>query len=185
MITCGTWRAWLWPCRQVWKPKPFPLVGSWIPRWATSSCGMKPARRSYLAPCSKSSWLIPRDPEDLRLVEQVHSSHGAELVCVAEESSAWGNEADLAAVALYSSASSFCGVVVVDAVVIAAQHRQIRRCGVAAVFVGVDVVYLAPIGGHVAVWPGANEVFRGRHNPLFQRCKPGLVEVDGASRWVK
>ena len=68
---------------------------------------------------------------------------------------------------LYSSASSFVGVVVVDAVVITAQHGQIRRCGVPTGFVGVDVVHLAPIGGYVAVWPGANEVFRGRHDALF------------------
>src|SRR5699024_124064 len=99
--------------------------------------------------------------------------------------STWGDKSHFPAVALYSSASSSCRVVVVDAVMIATQHRQIRRCGVSAIFVGIDMVYLAPLGGHAAVWPRAHEVFRSGQNPLLQRCKPRLVEIDGASRWVK
>src|SRR5699024_4813783 len=50
---------------------------------------------------------------------------------------------------------------------------------------GVDVVYLAPIGRHVAVWPGADKVFCGGHDELLQRGKPGLVEIDGSGGGVK
>ena len=99
--------------------------------------------------------------------------------------STWGDKSHFPAVALYSSASSYLGVVVVDAVVIAAQHGQIRRCDVSAIFMSIDVVHLAPIGGNGAVWPRAHKVFRGGHDALLQRREPRLVEIDGASRWVK
>ena len=48
--------------------------------------------------------------------------------------------------------------VVVDAVVVLTQHRQIRRLRMPAVFVGVDVVDLASIGRNIAVWPWAHEI---------------------------
>src|SRR5699024_12631753 len=96
--------------------------------------------------------------------------------------STWGDKSHFPAVALCSSASSYLGVVVVDAVVIAAQHGQIRRCGVSAIFMSIDVVHLAPVGGNAAIWAGAHKVFRCRHNQLFQRRETRLVDIDGASR---
>src|SRR5699024_4837463 len=123
-------------------------------------------------------------PMRAQLFDDVHCSHGAHLVCIAEESSSRRNEADLAAVSLQSSASSFLRVVV-DAVVIATQHRQIRRVRVTAIFMGIDMVYLASISRHVTVWPRAYEIFRGGHNPLLKRREPRLVEIDGASSGVE
>ena len=82
---------------------------------------------------------------------------------VSEEFSSWGVEADFAAVAAHPAAAwsfSFLAraVIVIDAVVILAQHRQIRGFCMPAVFVGVDVVDLASIGRHIAVRPGADEI---------------------------
>src|SRR5699024_12878950 len=91
----------------------------------------------------------------------------------------------LPSVACYSLSSSFCRIVVVDTVLIAAQHRQVCWCGVAAGFVCFDVVYLAPIGGHGAVWPWADKVFCRRHNALLQRRKPRFIQVDGSGGGVE
>ena len=87
------------------------------------------------------------------------------MVRVAHKLSAWGVEADFAAVSSHPAAAwSFPflprTIVVVDAVVVLTQHRQVRGFGVSAVFVGVDVVHLASIGWDVAVWPWAHQVFR-------------------------
>ena len=94
------------------------------------------------------------------------------MVRVAHKLSAWGVEADFAAVASHSAAIGLASfrlswsvfvaltvrVIVIDAVVVLAQHRQVRRCRVPAVVVGIYVVDLAPIGRHIAVRPRADEV---------------------------
>ena len=54
----------------------------------------------------------------------------------------------------------FARTVVVDAVVVLAQHGQIRWLCMAAILVGIDVVDLAPVGRDVAGRPGANEILR-------------------------
>src|SRR5699024_11881756 len=83
--------------------------------------------------------------------------------------SAWGVQADFAAVSSHPAAAwSFPflprTIVVVDAVVVLTQHRQVRGFGVSAVFVSVDVVHLASIGWDVAVWPGADEILRSEEH---------------------
>ena len=100
------------------------------------------------------------------------------MVGVAYKLPTWGVQADFAAVASHPAALGFTrtrlpvsslvfsflcpGVsrvtVVVDAVVVLAQHREIRRLGMPAVFVGVDVVDLASVGRHIAVRPRAHQV---------------------------
>ena len=102
------------------------------------------------------------------LLDEVHRSHAAHVVGVAYKLSAWGVQADFAAVASHSAALGFTRtrsfpflprtIVVVDAVVVLTQHGQVRGFGVSAVFVSVDVVHLASIGWDVAVWPGADEI---------------------------
>ena len=94
------------------------------------------------------------------------------MVGVAHKFSAWGVQADFAAVSAHPAALGFTRtwsfpflartiwVVVVDAVVVLTQHRQIRGFRVSAVFVRVDVVDLASIGRDVAVWPRTHQVFR-------------------------
>ena len=82
---------------------------------------------------------------------------------VAHQFAAWGVQADFAAVAAHPAATwsfSFLvrPVIIIDAVVVLAQHRQVRRFRVPAVVVGINVVDLAPIGRHVAVRPRADEV---------------------------
>ena len=91
---------------------------------------------------------------------------------VSEEFSSWGVEADFAAVASHSAAIGLASFrlswfvfvaltvwgIVIDAVVVLAQHREIRGFRMPAVLVGVDMVNLASIGWYVAVWPGADEV---------------------------
>ena len=77
-------------------------------------------------------------------------------------------QADFAAVSAHPAALGFTrtwsfsflarAVIVIDTVVVLAQHRQVRGFGVSAVFVSVDVVHLASIGWDVAVWPGADEI---------------------------
>src|SRR5699024_10826929 len=103
---------------------------------------------------------------------KVHSPHRAHVVGVGYKLSAWGLQADFAAVASHSAAiglasfrlswSAFVAltvrVIVIDAVVVLAQHGQVRRFRVPAVVVGINVVDLAPISGHVAVWPRAHEI---------------------------
>ena len=85
---------------------------------------------------------------------------------VVHGSATWSDEADFAAVATNSAALGFgtstMRVIVVDAIVIAAQHRQVGRLGMPAVFVRVDVVHLASISRHIAIWLGADEVFGHR-----------------------
>ena len=107
-----------------------------------------------------------------RLLDEVHCSHAAHVVRVAHKLSAWGVQADFAAVASHSAAIGLASfrlswsvfvaltvrVIVIDAVVVLAQHRQVRRCRVPAVVVGIYVVDLAPIGRNIAVWPRAHEV---------------------------
>ena len=94
------------------------------------------------------------------------------MVRVAHKLPAWGVQADFTAVASHPAALGFTrtwsfpflartiGVVVVDAVVVLTQHRQIRGFRVSAVFVGVDVVNLASICWNVAVRPRTHQVFR-------------------------
>ena len=110
---------------------------------------------------------------------------------VSEEFSSWGVEADFAAVASHSAAiglasfrlswSAFVAltvrVIVIDAVVVLAQHRQIRGFCMPAVFVGVDVVDLASIGRNIAVWPGAHEVLCHGESAQLVRCEPRFVEI--------
>ena len=88
------------------------------------------------------------------------------MVGVAHKLSAWGVQADFAAVTSHPAATrsfSFLartiGVVVVDAVVVLTQHGQIRRLRMPAVFVGIDMVDLAPIGRDITVGPGTDEIF--------------------------
>ena len=89
--------------------------------------------------------------------------HAAQVVRVAHQFAAWGVQADFAAVAAHPAATwAFSllarAVIIIDAVVVLAQHRQVRGFGVPAVFVCVDVVDLASIGWYVAVRPGAHEI---------------------------
>ena len=104
------------------------------------------------------------------VLDQVHCSHAAHVVRVAYKLAAWGVQADFAAVASHSAALGFTRtrslpflprtIVVVDTVVVLAQHRQIRGFCMPAVFVRVDVVNLASIGRNIAVWPWADEILR-------------------------
>ena len=90
------------------------------------------------------------------------------MVRIAYKLSAWGVEADFAAVASHSAALGFTrtrsfsflarAVIVIDTVVVLTQHRQVRGFGVSAVFVSVDVVDLASISRYVAIGPGAHEI---------------------------
>ena len=92
------------------------------------------------------------------------------MVSVAHKFAAWGVQADFAAMSSHPAALGFTRtrslpflprtIVVVDAVVVFAQHGQVRGFGVSTVFVSVDVVNLASIGWYVAVWPRAHQVFR-------------------------
>ena len=105
------------------------------------------------------------------LLDEVHSSHAAHVVGVAHKFSSWGVEADFAAVSSHPAALGFTrtwsfpflartiGVVVVDTVVVLAQHGQVRGFGVSAVFVGVDVVDLASICWNFAVRPRTHQFF--------------------------
>ena len=89
---------------------------------------------------------------------------------VSEEFSSWGVQADFAAVSSHPAALGFTrawsfsflarAVIVIDTVVVLAQHRQIRWLGMPTVFVCVDMVNLASIGRYGAVWPWAHQVFR-------------------------
>ena len=89
---------------------------------------------------------------------------------VAHKLPAWGVQADFAAVASHPAALEFARTwsfpllarttVIVDAIMVFAQHRQVRGFGVSAVFVCVDVVDLASIGRYGAVRPRAHQVFR-------------------------
>ena len=84
--------------------------------------------------------------------------------------SAWGVQADFAAVSAHPAAARFSSswflsarrswAVVVDTVVVLAQHGQVRGLGVSTMFVCVDVVDLASICWNVAVRPRTHQVFR-------------------------
>ena len=85
------------------------------------------------------------------------------MVSVAHKFAAWGVQADFAAVSAHPAATrsfSFLAraVIVIDTVVVLTQHREIRWFRMPAMFVSVDVVDLAPIGRHIAVRPGADEI---------------------------
>ena len=86
---------------------------------------------------------------------------------VAHKPSTWGLQADFAAVSSHPAALGFtrtwsfpflARTIVIDAVMVLAQHRQIRGFRVSAVFVCVDMVDLASIGWYVAVGPRAHEI---------------------------
>ena len=88
---------------------------------------------------------------------------------ILHEPAAWGVQADFAAVASHPAAirslplflsARRSWAVVVDAVVVLTQHRQIRWLGMPTVLVRVDVVNLAPIGRYGAVRPRTHQVFR-------------------------
>ena len=69
------------------------------------------------------------------VLDEVHRSHAAHVVRVAHKLSAWGVQADFAAVASHPAALGFTRtrslpflprtIVVVDAVVVLAQHGQV------------------------------------------------------------
>ena len=104
------------------------------------------------------------------LLDEVHRSHAAHVVGVAHKLSAWGVQADFAAVASHPAALGFTrtwsfsflarAVIVVHAVVILTQHREIRWFRMPAMLMCVDVVDLASIGRHIAVRPRTHQVFR-------------------------
>ena len=89
---------------------------------------------------------------------------------ILHEPAAWGVQADFAAVSSHPAALGFTPtrslpflartIVIIHAVVVLTQHRQIRGFRVSAVFVGVDVVNLASICWNVAVRPRTHQVFR-------------------------
>ena len=101
-------------------------------------------------------------------LDQVHCSHAAHVVGVAYKLPTWGVQADFAAVSAHPAALGFTwtwsfpflarAVIVIDTVVILAQHREVRWYGVSAILVCVDVVNLASIGRHIAVRPRAHEI---------------------------
>ena len=103
-------------------------------------------------------------------LDQVHRPHAAHVVGVAYKLPTWGVQADFAAVASHPAALGFTRtrslpflprtIVVVNAVVVLAQHGQIRGFRVSTMFVCVDVVDLASIGRYGAVRPRAHQVFR-------------------------
>ena len=96
----------------------------------------------------------------------------AQVMRILHEPAAWGVQADFAAVSAHPAAlglasfrlswSAFVAltvrVIVIDAVVVLTQHRQIRGFCLPAILVGVDVVDLASIGRNIAVWPWADEI---------------------------
>ena len=90
------------------------------------------------------------------------------MVRIAHKFSTWGVQADFAAVSSHPAALGFTrtwsfpflarAVIVIDTVVVLAQHRQIRWLGMPTVFVCVDMVNLASIGRYGAVRPRAHEI---------------------------
>ena len=101
-------------------------------------------------------------------LDEVHCPHAAHVVGVAHKLSAWGVQADFAAVASHPAALGFTrawsfsflarAVIIIHTVVVLTQHRQIRGFGVSTMFVGVDVVDLASISRHIAVRPRTDEI---------------------------
>ena len=130
--------------------------------------------RQFPQPDPVSSWVLscPGSCFAAASLDQIHRSHAAHVVRIAHQFAAWGVQADFAAVSPHSAAiglssfrlswSVFVALIVwgivIDAVVVLTQHRQIRRFRVSAVFVSVDVVHLASIGRNIAVWPWAHKV---------------------------
>ena len=92
------------------------------------------------------------------------------MVGVGYKLSAWGLQADVAAVSSHPAATRFSSswflsarrswAVIIHTVVVLAQHGQIRRLRMATVFMRVDMVDLASIGRYGAVRPRAHQVFR-------------------------
>src|SRR5699024_12305075 len=116
---------------------------------------------------------------------------------VAHKPSTWGLQADFAAVSSHPAALGFTRtwsfpflartIVIIHAVVIFAQHRQIRRLRMPAVVVSVDVVNLASIGRHIAVWPRAHEILcHGEGAELVAReaCLIGVGRCGGGGEWT-
>src|SRR5699024_12656139 len=111
------------------------------------------------------------------VLEKVHRPHAAHVVGVANKFSAWGVQADFAAVSAHPAALGFTRtwsfpflaravIVIIDTVVVLAQHGQILRLRMATVFMRVDMVDLASIGWYVAVRPRTDEILRhGRGAP--------------------
>ena len=101
-----------------------------------------------------------------RLLDEVHCPHAAQVVRVAHQFAAWGVQADFAAVAAHPAATwafsllARAVIIIIDAVVVLAQHRQVRRLCMTAILMRINVVDLAPISGHVAVWPRTDEILR-------------------------
>ena len=133
------------------------------------------------------------------LLDEVHRSHAAHVVGVAYKLSAWGVQADFAAVASHSAAIGLASFrlswfvfvaltvrgIVIDAVVVLAQHGQVRRFRVPAVVVGINVVDLAPISGHIAVRPRTHEVLRHSQRAKFVGREPCLIKIDRAGGGVE
>ena len=117
------------------------------------------------------------------------------MVGVGYKLSAWGLQADFAAVASHSAATRFSSswflsarrswAVVIDTVVVLTQHGQIRGFCMSAVFVGVDVVDLASIGWYVAIWPRTDEVLCHSQRAKFVGGEPCLIKVDRAGGGVE
>ena len=122
---------------------------------------------------SRPDLISRRGARDCRLsarrrLDEVHRSHAAQVVRAAQKFSAWGLQTDLAAVAAHPAATrsfsflaaGLCSaVIIIHTVVVLTQHRQIGRFRMPAVFVGIDMVDLAPIGRDIAVGPGTDEIF--------------------------
>ena len=100
------------------------------------------------------------------VLEKVHRPHAAHVMHILHEPAAWGVQSDFAAVSSHPAATwSFpllarTIIIVIDTVVVLTQHRQIRWLSMTTILVSVDVVDLAPIGGHIAIWPRTDEIFR-------------------------
>ena len=111
---------------------------------------------------------------------------------VFQEFSAWGVKFDLAAMSTHPASTPLTLLfmtpilgVIVDAVVVFAEHGQVRRVSLAAILMGVDVVDLAPIGRHTAVRPGADKIFCRCQDALLEGRESGLVEIHRAGGWVE
>ena len=95
--------------------------------------------------------------------------------------SAWCVKFDLAAVAFYP-ASTFltasgagAGVIIISSVVILAQHGQVRRIRLAAIFVSVDVMNCGTYRQEPAARPRADKIFCRSQDALFQGCEACFV----------
>ena len=124
------------------------------------------------------------------VLNQIHCSHAAHVVRVAHKFAAWGVQADFAAVSAHPAATrsfSFLAraVIVIDTVVVLTQHGQVRGFGVSTMFVCVDMVDLAPIRGHIAVRPGADEILGHGQGAQLVGGEPCFVEIHRAGGGVE